>query len=253
MQAERYVRSGSYVGEQLKTDLNSIKGLVLAVFAGLLLMFIGFRALPVESTPLLAKVMCLLSLSIASGGVGAYLGRNIQSMIAAIGLLVLAIVGMFVVQAAGGGYLAVGLLMGWSAIFGAMSGPFLSYAIAEEGPGVAIQALTGTTAVMMITGIVAMTSGINFSALGPIMLIGLLGLIVVGLIGMFVRFSRTVNIVYSIFGIIIFSGLFLFKFFNLSRSENTWEAAVYHAMSIYVTFVNFFMMLLKLLMAVKRR
>ncbi|MBL8189587.1 MAG: hypothetical protein JNK38_16370, partial [Acidobacteria bacterium] len=166
MQAERYVRSGSYIGEQLKSDLSSIKGLVLAVFAGLLLMFLGFRALPVESTPLLAKVMCLLSLSIAAGGVGAYLGRNIQSLIAAIGLFILAIVGMFVVRAAGGGLLAVGLLMGWSTIFGMMFGPFLSYAISEEGPGIVIQSLTGTTAVMIITGIIAMTSGINFSALG---------------------------------------------------------------------------------------
>lgn len=253
MQAERYVRSGSYIGEQIKTDLYSIRGLVLAVFAGLILMFLGFRALPVESTPLVAKVMCLLSLSIASGGVGAYLGRNIRSLIAAIGLFLLAIVGMWVVQAAGGGLLAVGLLMGWSGVFGMMIGPFLSYAISEEGPGIVIQSLTGTTAVMIITGIVAMTSGINFSVLGPVLLIGLLGLIVVGLVGMFVRFSRTVNIVYSVFGIVIFSGMFLFKFFNLSRSENTWEAAVANALSIYVTFVNFFMMLLRLLMAVKRR
>ena len=92
MQAERYVRSGSYIGEQLKADFNSIKGLVLAVFAGLLLMFLGFRALPVESTPLLAKVMCLLSLSIAAGGVGAYLARNLQSWIALIGLIALAFI-----------------------------------------------------------------------------------------------------------------------------------------------------------------
>lgn len=253
MQAERYVRSGNYVGEQLKSDLYSIRGLVLAVFAGLLLMFLGFRALPVESTPLVAKVMCLLSLSIAAGGVGAYLGRNIQSLIAVIGLFLLAMVGIFVVRAAGGGYFAVGLLMGWSALFGMLSGPLISYAIAEEGPGIVIQSLTGTTAVMIITGIVAMTSGINFSALGPILMIGLLGLIVVGLVGMFVRFSRTVNIVYSIFGILIFSGLFLYKFFNLSKSENTWEAAVSHALGIYITFVNFFTTLLQLLMSTKRR
>lgn len=253
MQAERYVRSGNYVGEQLKSDLHSIKGLVLAVFAGLLLMFLGFRALPVESTPLLAKVMCLLSLSVACGGVGAYLGRNIQSLIATIGLFALAIVGMFVVRAAGGGYIAVGLLMGWSAVFGAMSGPLISYAIAEEGPGIVIQSLTGTTAIMIVTGIVAMASGINFSALGPILLIGVLGLIVVGLVGMFVRFSRTVNIVYSGLGVLIFSGLFLFKFFSLSKSQNTWEAAVGHAMSIYITFVNLFTSLLQLLLSVKRR
>lgn len=253
MQSEKHIRTGPYIGEQLKTDLGSIKGLVLAVFAGLLLMFMGFHALPVESTPLVAKVMCLLSLSVAAGGIGAYLGRNLQSMIAVIGLFLLALVGMFIVRSAGGGYVAVGLLMGWSAIFGMMTGPLISYAISEEGPGIVIQALTGTTAVMIITGIIAMSSGINFSAMGPILMIGLLGLIVVGLVGIFVRFSRTVNIVYSAFGILIFSGLFLLKFFNLSRSNNTWEAAVSHTVSIYVTFVNFFTSLLQLLLALKRR
>lgn len=253
MQAEKTIYSGSYIGERLQADLNSIKGLVLAVFAGLLLMFVGFRALPVESTPLLGKVMCLLSLSIASGGVGAYLGRNIRSLIAAIGLFIVAIIGMFIVRAAGGGYLAVGLLMGWSGIFGMMLGPLLSSVVTEEGPGIIVQALTGTTAVMIITGVIAMTSGINFSAMGPILLIGLLGMIVVGLVGMFVRFSRTVNIVYSGFGVLLFSGFFLYRFFNLSKAENTWEAAVSHALSIYITFVNLFISLLQLLLAVKRR
>jgi len=253
MQAEKYVRSGSYIGEQLKTDLNSVKGMVMVVFAGLLLMFIGFRALPVESTPLLAKVMCLLSMSVAAGGVGAYLGRNLQSMLAAIGLFIVAMIGIFVVRAAGDGLVAVGLLMAWSTIFGMMCGPFISYAITAEGPGIVIQSLTGTTAVMLVTGVVAMTSGINFAALGPILLIGLIGLILVGLVRMFVRFSRTVNIVYSIIGMFIFSGLFLFKFFNLSRDQNTWEAAISHAMSIYITFVNFFIYLLQFLLATRRR
>ena len=253
MQAEKYIREQSYVGQQLKTDLSSIKGLVLAVFAGLLLMFVGFRAMPEQSTPLLAKVMCLLSLSIASGGVGSYLARNLRGWIAVIGLFVVAIIGMFVVQAAGGGVVAVGLLMVWAGVFGAMSGPLVAQAVTTEGPGIVMQALTGTTAVMIITGIVAMTSGINFSALGPILMIALLGLIVVGLVGIFVRFSRTVNIVYSALGLIIFSGFFLMKFFRLSQSENTWEAAVSATVGLYVTFVNFFVHLLQLLMFSRRR
>jgi len=253
MQAEKYIREQSYIGERLKTDLNSVKGLVLAVFGGMLLMFVGFRALPAESTPLMAKVMCLLSLSIASGGVGAYLGRNIRSMIAVIGLFILSMIGMFIVRSAGDGYLAVGLLMGWSAIYGMILGPFISFAITTEGPGIVIQSLTGTTAVMIITGIVAMTSGINFSSIAPILLIGLLGLIVVGLVGIFVKFSRTVNIAYSIFGMLIFSGFFLLNFFRLSKSENTWERAIDSSISLYVTFANFFIYLLQFLMNTRRR
>lgn len=253
MQAEKYIRSQSLMGERLHSDVSSIKGLLLAVFAGLILMYVGFRALPEESTPLIGKVMCLLSLSIASGGVGAYLARNLRGWLPVIGLCIVALVGMFIVRAAGGGNLAVGLLMGWSGVFGAMCGPLLYQAITEEGPGIVIQALTGTTGVMIITGIIAMTSGINFNALAPLLLIGLLGLIVVGLVGIFVRFSRTVNLVYSVIGMLVFSGFFLLKFFNLSRSENTWEAAVSNAISIYVTFVNFFLYLLQFLLSSRRR
>lgn len=252
MQAERYIRSG-YIGEQLRDDFRSIKGLVAAVFAGLLLMFMGFYALPEANTPLVAKVMCLLSMTIAAAGVGAYLGRNLQSILAAIGLLIVSIIGMFIIRAAGGGPLSVGLLMGWGVINGMMLGPFISYAISEEGPGIVIQALTGTTAVMLITGIVAMATGINFSFLGPILLIALLGLIVVGLVGMFVRFSRKVNLVYSVLGMIVFSGFFLLNFFRMSKAENTWERAVDLTISLYINFANFFTYLLQFLMSSRRR
>ncbi|MFN8004033.1 MAG: Bax inhibitor-1 family protein [Acidobacteriota bacterium] len=252
MQAERFLRGG-YIGEQIREDFQSIKGLVIAVFAGLALMFIGFHALPVESTPLLGKVMCLLTMTIAAAGAGAYVGRNLQSILAAIGLLIVSIIGMFVIRAAGGGYLAVSLLMGWGFINGMMLGPFIAYAISEEGPGIVIQALTGTTAVMLLTGIVVMATGINFSFLGPILLISLLGLIVVGLIGMFVRFSRTVNLVYSVIGMLVFSGFFLFHFFRLSKSENTWDRAVDMTISLYLTFANFFSYLLQFLLSSRRR
>ncbi len=254
METERYVRSRStYIADQLKADVESIKGLVIAVFAGLILMYVGFRALPVESTPLLGKVMCLLSLTIAAGGVGAYLGRRIEGWLPAIGLLVLSIIGMFIIRAAGGGILATSLLVGWGVINGMMLGPFIAYAVREEGPGIVLQALTGTTAVMLGTGIFVLVTGIDFSFMMPVLLIALLGLIVVGLVGIFVRFSRTVNLVYSVIGMIVFGGFFLFHFFRLTKSENTWEAAVSSTISIYLTFANFFTFLLQFLMSSRRK
>jgi FtsH-binding integral membrane protein len=254
MQTERYARSRTtFIADQLKTDLNSIKGLVIAVFAGLLLMLLGFRALPVESTPLLAKVMCLLSLTIASGGVGAYAGRRLEGWLPAIGLFILAMIGIFVIQVAGGGLFATALLMGFGFVMGMMLGPLVNFAVSEAGAGIVIQALTGTTAVMLGSGIIVFATGIDFSFLMPVLLIALIGLIIVGLIGIFVRFSRTVNLVYSVIGMIVFAGFFLFKFFNLSKDENTWEAAVRNTASIYISFVNFFSYLLQFLLYSRKR
>jgi uncharacterized protein len=254
MQTERYVRRRSiFIADQLKADLNSIKGLVMAVFAGLLLMLLGFRALPVESTPLLAKVMCLLSLTIATGGVGAYVGRRLEGWLPAIGLFILAMIGIFVIQAAGGGFLATTLLLGFGFVIGMMLGPLVGFAAREEGAGIVLQALTGTTAVMLGCGVFVFVTGIDFSFLMPILLIALIGLIIVGLIGIFVRFSRTVNLVYSIIGMVVFAGFFLVKFFRLSQADNTWEAAVRHTASIYISFANFFSFLLQFLLNTRRR
>lgn len=254
MRNQRYVRnSGSFIGDQLKADLGTAKSLVGAVLAGLLLMLIGFKLMPEDATPLTAKVMCLLSLTIAAGGVGAYLGRNIVGWLPAIGLFILAMIGIFIVKAAGGGFIGIGLLMGWGVIMGMTLGPFLASVVTEEGPGIVIQSLTGTTAVMIITGAIAMYSGINFTFLGPILLIALIGLIVVGLVGIFVKFSRTVNLLYSIIGMVVFSGFFLLKFFRLNNSENTWDQAVSATVGIYITFVNFFIYLLQFLMFSRRK
>ncbi|HKX30809.1 MAG TPA: Bax inhibitor-1 family protein [Blastocatellia bacterium] len=254
MQTERYIRSRSAnLADRLNADLDSIKGLVVAVFAGLILMFLGLRALPVDNTPLLAKVMCLLSLTIATAGVGAYVGRRLVGWLPAIGLLILSVIGMFIIRSAGGGLMASSLLVGWGFINGMMLGPFIAMVVEEEGPGIVLQALTGTTAVMLGTGIFAMVSGIDFSFLGPMLLIGLIGLVVVGLVGIFVRFSRTVNLVYSVIGMLVFSGYFLYHFFRLSKSENTWEQAVSTTISLYLSFANFFMYLLQFLLASRRR
>ncbi|MFN7943990.1 MAG: Bax inhibitor-1 family protein [Blastocatellia bacterium] len=243
----------SLIARQFQTQAQSVRPLVLMMLAALLVLVGGLRILPEESTPLTVKVMSLLAPTLATASVGAYVGRNLRGWIAAIGLLVVSVIGLFIIRAAGGSVAAIPLLLGWGFINGMMLGPLISAVIAEEGPGIVMQALTGTTAVMMGTGLVAMVTGIDFSFLMPMLFVGLIGLIVVGLIGIFVRFSRTVNLAYSILGMAIFAGYFLFDFFRLSRSENTWEAAAQMTTRLYLDFANFFIYLLQFLMSSRRR
>lgn len=253
MQAEKYYRQSSYAGDQLRADAGAIKNLVLAVFAGLLVMLIGMRVLPETSTPLLVKVMGLLSASVAMGAVGAYVGRNLAGWMAIIGTVIGMFALIFIIPMFGGGLIGTTLLMGFGFLGGMTLGPLVGFALAEEGPAVVIQALTGTTAIMLITGIVTLATGINFSFLGPIYLIGVLGLLVVGLIGIFVRFSRGMSLLYSLIGIVVFSLGFLYKFFRLAQDENTWDAAVRHTMSLFLGFINLFSFILQFLLTSKRR
>lgn len=253
MEAEKYVQNPGHVADQLKNQVSAIKPLLIAVFAGLFLLLLSLRIMPVESSPLIAKVLGLLTPTIAMAGVGTYLGRNLRGWLPLIGLLIVSIIGMFIIQAFGGSDLAIVLMMGWGVANGMMLGPLVAFAVADSGPQIVIQALTGTTAVMLLTGFIALATGIDFSFLGPLYLLAVMGLVVVGLAGIFFRFSRTGNLLYSIIGMVVFAGGFLFKFFRLSQSENTWEQAVQLTMGLYLTFANFFIYLLQYLLLSKRR
>jgi FtsH-binding integral membrane protein len=247
------MQASTYVGDPLRQEAHSARPLVLGVLAGLVLLLAGLRILPEESTPLMAKVMGLLSATISTAAVGAYLGRRLNGWLAMLGLLALSILGMFIIKSLGGGDLAIVLLLGWGVVNGMMLGPLVHFAIAEGGSQMVIQALAGTTAVMLLAALVAFVTGINVSFLAPILLIALIGLIVVGLIGIFVRFSRGVNLVYSVIGMIVFAGFFLLSFARMNKSENTWRAAVDLTISLYLNFANFFALLLRFLLVSKRR
>ena len=253
MEAEKYVAGSTPVADELRAQVTAIKPLLLAVFAGLAILVLSLRVLPVDSTPLLAKVLGLLAPTIALAGVGAYLGRNIRGILPLIGLAAVSIAGMFIIQAFGGSDFAILLMMAWGVGNGMMLGPLVSLAFEEGGAQIIVQALTGTTAVMLLAGFVALATGVDLSFLAPIYLLALIGLVIVGLVGMFVRFSRTGNLVYSIIAMVVFAGGFLFKFFRLSQSENTWEQAVQLTMSLYLTFANFFIYLLQYLLLSRRR
>lgn len=243
----------NYIADQFKIQVNSIKPLLMAVGVALVLLMVGMRMLPDESTPLMAKVMSLLVPTLAAGAVGTYVGRNLRGWLPVIGIFVASIVGIFIINAMAATALATPLLLGWGFVTGMMLGPLVAFALAEAGPQVVVQALTGTGAVMMGAGLIVFATGINFSFLMPFLFIGLMGMIVVGLIGIFVRFSRGMTIGYSIMGMVIFAGYFLFDFFRVSKSENTWEMATRLTTQLYLDFANFFIYLLQFLLSSKQR
>lgn len=246
MQNVRYV-------DQFRAEPGANRLLVIGVLAALFIMMIAMRLMPESQTPLLGKVMVLLGPTLATASAGAYYGQNIRSWIAIIGLLVLSIIGIFVIRAAGGSDVALILLLGWGFVNGLMIGPTVGMAVVEGGSAVVMQALVGTTTIMMGTGFIALASHIDFSFLMPVLMLGLFGLIIVGLISIFVRFSRTISLTYSVIGIVIFSGYFLYDFFRLGRSENTWDRAVSLTINLYLDFVNLFLYILNFIMASRRR
>ncbi len=199
--------------------------------------------------PLFGKVALLLMCCMLVGGVGTYVGRGIRTLGAFIGLSILFIGGAIGVFLAASAHPAIGisLLMAWTFVSGLLLGPAIAMYVERLGWQTVCLAYVGTGGVMAVCGAIGALSGINFSFLGGILFLALFGLVIFGVIGIFVRMSRQVNIVHSLIGMVVFAGYFIFDFWRLSVSENSWEAAIRLTMSLYLDFINFLLYLLQFL------
>lgn len=205
------------------------------------------------SNSLMAKVMMLLSGSLVISSIGSYMGLGITSGWVIFGLVVVLFLGIFGVAALAATSPALGVagLAIWTFLNGLTIGPAVNMYAAVIGWQTVTFSFMGTAAIMAALGCWGAFSGRDFSAWGKWLFIGLLGLIVVGVIGMFTGFGHSFNLLYSVAGMVIFAGYFVFDFFRLSRSEDNDFNAVMITMNIYLDFVNFWLWLMRFIAETK--
>lgn len=205
------------------------------------------------SNSLMAKVMMLLSGSLVISSIGSYMGLGITSGWVIFGLFVVLIVGIFGVAAMAAASPALGVagLAIWTFLNGLTMGPAVNFYAAEIGWQTVTFSFMGTAAIMAALGCWGAFSGRDFSSWGKWLFLGLLGLIIIGVIGMFTGFGHSFNLLYSVAGMVIFAGYFVFDFFRLSRSEDNDFNAVMITMNIYLDFVNFWFSLMRFIAETK--
>lgn len=208
-----------------------------------------------SQSSLFSKVSLLLSGSFIISSIGTYAGAGITSTAAMVVLLILFLAGAFVVPLAVRASATAGVtaLIVWTFISGLFLGPAINFYAANLGWETVFLAYLGTAGVMALCGAVGVFSGFNFSGLGRWLFFALLALIVVGIVAIFVPFSHTVNIVWSLIGMGVFALFFIFDFFRAKDAPNTWESAVFVTMSLYLDYVNFLLYALKLLAELARK
>lgn len=217
----------------------------------------GTTTVDMSKSGLFSKVSLLLSLSFVISAFGTYAGAGITSFAAIIGLGILFLIGAFAVPFAAKASVTAGVtaLTIWTFISGLFIGPTINHYAHVLGWETVFLAYLGTGGVMATCGAIGIFSGLNFSSLGRWLMFALLGLIVAGIVGIFVPFSQGVNIVYSLIGMAVFAGFFVFDFFRAKDAPNTWESAIMVTMNSYLNFINFLLYLLRFLEAImgKRR
>jgi FtsH-binding integral membrane protein len=206
----------------------------------------SFGAVPVErdSRALLGQVMGFVAVTVGFTALGAYIGRDLSGgaglllFIAAFGC----IFGLNIAANRGREQLAIALLFGLGLLLGLAVAPVIAdYANAD--PAALWQAAGATAAFVAGCGAYGYATSRDLSSWGRALFWALLGLIVFGLIGIFVSIPNG-NVIYAVAGLVIFGGFTIYDFNRLRRADD--GSAVVIAASIFLDIFNVFLLLLNL-------
>jgi len=197
-----------------------------------------------ESGSLLGQTMGLVAVTTGLFALGAYLGRDMSYgwgwlfFIAAFGVLL----GINVaVQRSEG--LAATLLFGFGVLMGLATAPTLSY-YASTNPQVLWQAGGATALFIAGFGAFGYATRRDLSAIARACFWALIGLIVFGIVLIFVQIPNG-SLIYAILGLMIFAGLTAFDFQRLRQTQDI-RAAPILAASIFLDILNVFLLLLSI-------
>jgi len=199
---------------------------------------------PVErdAHELLGQVMGLVAVAVAFAALGAYLGRDLSG---ATGLVLFigafaCIFALNVAASRGRQQLAVVLLFGLGLLLGLATAPIIAdYAAADAS--VVWQAAGATAAFIAAAGAYGYATSRDLSSWARTLFWALLGLILFGLVGIFVAIPAG-HVIYTVAGLGIFGAYTIFDFNRLRRA--TPDSAVVIAASIFLDVFNVFLLLL---------
>ena len=197
-----------------------------------------------ESGTLLGQTMGLVAVTTGLFALGAYLGRDMSYgwgwlfFIAAFGALL-----ALNVAAQRSEGLAVTLLFAFGVLMGLATAPTLSY-YASTNPQALWQAGGATALVIAGFGAYGYATRRDLSGVARACFWALLGLIVFGIVAIFVNIPNSA-LIYSIVGLVIFAGFTMYDFQRLRKTQDI-RAAPLLAASIFLDVLNVFLLLLNL-------
>ncbi len=204
------------------------------------------------------KVFAVFGLSILATGIGVYVGFNylLLTFLHNPGYMM----GIFIVE-----LILIFSSRAWSKIvplnyflftfFTFISGITLvpliaSFAVEFNGYDIIYRSLFATTATFLAMGIIGYTSKRSFEGLGGFLFVSLISMLIVGLIGIFIPWGNTGEMLYSGFGVIIFAGYTLYDFSRLKYYPE--DEYIMAAIQIYLNIFNLFTSILRLTGAISR-
>ncbi len=202
------------------------------------------QAIGRDAHALLGQVMGYVAVTVGFTALGAYLGRDLGGGTGLL-LFIAAFADIFGLSAAvsrGREQLAIGLLFGLGLLLGLAVAPVIAdYANAD--PSALWQAAGATAALVAGFGAYGYATRRDLSSWARPLFWALLGLIVVGLVALFVAIPGG-HVVYALAGLGIFGAFTAYDFNRLRRTSD--DSAVLIAASIFLDVLNVFLFALDL-------
>jgi len=193
---------------------------------------------------LFAQTMGYVAVTTGFFALGAYVGRNLSQGWAIVWFIVAfaCLIAMnFTVRRSTG--LTVGLLFLVGALLGLAMAPAILY-YADTNPQAVWQAGGATALFIAGFGAAGYATRRDLSAIARVCFFALIGLIIFGIVLIFVNIPGG-SLIYSILGLVIFAGLTMFDFQRLRRTKDM-NSAPLIAASIFLDALNVFLFFLRI-------
>lgn len=140
------------------------------------------------------------------------------------------------------------LLYSFAAVTGLAISPIIDILATAGLGGIIYQALGITAGMTLALTAYAWTTKRDFSGLAPYLFVAVIGLLLVGLLNIFIR-SEFLHMIYLYAGVLIFSAYMIFDVQQVKKYPDTVGNAVMLSIGIYLNIYNLFLFILQLLLS----
>jgi hypothetical protein len=165
---------------------------------------------------------------------------------------------LVLIMGAGFSRLSFGALLGVFVLFSVLLGISLSYILVVYNLGSVVGCFAAAAGIFGIMAVLGYTTDVDLSKFGPILMVGVVGLIIASVINWFLQ-SAQFDYIMSFFGVALFTALTAYDVQKIKRIGEGIEAsgeqvlqveskkmAIVAALSLYLDFLNIFLFLLRI-------
>lgn len=167
-------------------------------------------------------------------------------------------VGLVLLMSAGLSKLSYGALLGTFILYSLLTGISLSFILFIYSSGSVVGCFAAAAGIFGLMAILGYTTDTDLSKFGPILMVGVVGLVIAMVVNMFLH-SSGLDYIMSFFGVAIFTALTAYDVQKLKRigagieangdtiaTDDTKKLAIMGALSLYLDFINIFLFLLRI-------